>query len=263
MTSPGACPLVLEVRDIVAGYREVPVLQGVNIGVPAGAIIAIIGPNGCGKSTLLKTIYGLVKARSGDITFREGAREVSLVGLAPYRITQLGLNYLPQRRNVFEDLSIRENLEVGHAPMGKVRADSFDHVFELFPMLKDRQSERAGALSGGQRQMLAMARALVTRPVLLFLDEPSAGLAPIVVGDIFERIAAINAAGTSILIVEQNARRALELSSYAYVLDLGRNAHEGRGTELLSDPEVVQVFVGIRRSDRGAPANTDGRPAGP
>lgn len=188
---------------------------------------------------------------------------MSLVGLAPYRITQLGLNYLPQRRNVFEDLSIRENLEVGHAPMGKVRADSFDHVFELFPMLKDRQSERAGALSGGQRQMLAMARALVTRPVLLFLDEPSAGLAPIVVGGIFERIAAINAAGTSILIVEQNARRALELSSYAYVLDLGRNAHEGRGTELLSDPEVVQVFVGVRRSDRGAPASTDCRPAGP
>jgi len=242
---------ILEVTDLEAGYREVNILNGVSIRVRRGEIVTIIGPNGCGKSTLLKTIYGLLKVKHGSISFTDGsAPPRSLAGLAPYRITALGLNYLPQRNNIFSDLSVRENLEIGHVPRGKPGPTSFDRVFDLFPVIKDRQRARAGTLSGGQRQMLALARALVTEPHLLLLDEPSAGLAPIIVEEIFDRIRAINAGGTSILLVEQNARRALELADYAYVLDLGQNSQEGTGRELLDNEEVVQVFVGIRGRPR-------------
>jgi ABC-type branched-subunit amino acid transport system ATPase component len=156
-------------------------------------------------------------------------------------------------------MSVRENLEIGHIPRGKPGPHSFDRVFDLFPVIKDRQKERAGTLSGGQRQMLALARALVTEPQLLLLDEPSAGLAPLVVEEIFDRLRAINAGGTSLLLVEQNARRALEMADYAYVFDLGRNSHEGTGSELLDNPEVVEVFVGSRRRS----ANSNPGPVGP
>lgn len=247
MISDGSGATILEVVSVEAGYREVSILNDVNVRVRHGEIVTIIGPNGCGKSTLLKTIYGLLRVRRGSVTFNDGTSPArSLAGLAPYRITALGLNYLPQRNNIFEDLSVRENLEVGYIPRGKPGPTSFDRVFDLFPMIKDRQRDRAGTLSGGQRQMLALARALVTEPHLLLLDEPSAGLAPIIVEEIFDRIKAINAGGTSLLLVEQNARRALELAHYAYVLDLGRNSHEGTGRELLDNPEIVQVFVGMK-----------------
>jgi neutral amino acid transport system ATP-binding protein len=251
MTAQNRPAPVLEVVDVRAGYREVNVLNDVNLRVGRGEIVAIIGPNGCGKSTLLKTIYGLLHLRHGTVTFNGGETSRSLAGLAPYRITALGLNYLPQRNNVFEDLSVRENLEVGHVTRGRPGLHSFDRVFDLFPVIKDRQKARAGTLSGGQRQMLALARALVTEPELLLLDEPSAGLAPMIVEEIFDRLRAINAGGTSLLLVEQSARRALEMADYAYVLDLGQNSHEGTGAELLDNPEVVEVFVGVKRVAAG------------
>jgi ABC-type branched-subunit amino acid transport system ATPase component len=247
MTTDGRTEAILEAVDVQAGYREVNILSDVSLRVRRGQIVTIIGPNGSGKSTLLKTIYGLVRLRHGSITFNDGTSMRSLAGLAPYRITALGLNYLPQRSNVFEDLSVRENLEIGHIPRGKPRRDSFDRVFELFPVIKDRQKARAGTLSGGQRQMLALARALVTEPQLLILDEPSAGLAPLVVEEIFDRLQAINAGGTSLLMAEQNARHALEITDYAYVLDVGRNSYEGTGQDLLDNPEVVEIFVGLKR----------------
>lgn len=246
MTIETLAETILEVVDVQAGYREVNVLNDVNLRVRRGQIVTIIGPNGCGKSTLLKTIYGLLRLRHGSITFSDGTTPRSLAGLAPYRITGLGMNYLPQRGNVFESLSVRENLEIGHIPRGKPGPNSFDRAFQLFPVIRDRQQARAGTLSGGQRQMLALARALVTEPHLLLLDEPSAGLAPLIVEEIFDRLQAINAGGTSLLLVEQNARRALEISDYAYVLDLGRNSSEGTGRELLDSPKVVEIFVGMK-----------------
>lgn len=242
--------VILELVDIRSGYREVDVLSDVNLRVGRGQIVTIIGPNGCGKSTLLKTIYGLLRLRHGSVTLMDGAASHSLAGLAPYQITRLGLNYLPQRSNVFENLSVRENLEIGHIPRGKPGPHSFDRVFELFPVLKDRQKERTGVLSGGQRQMVALARALVTEPKLLLVDEPSAGLAPMVVEEIFDRLVAINAGGTSLLLVEQNARAALAITDYAYVLDLGRNGYEGTGRDVLDNPEVVEIFVGMKGRQR-------------
>ena len=247
MTTRSSVESVLEVVNVRAGYREVNVLNDINVRVGRGEIVTIIGPNGCGKSTLLKTIYGLLRLRHGSVTFNDGETSRSLDGLAPYRITALGLNYLPQRNNVFEDMSVRENLEIGHIPRGRPGPHSFDRVFDLFPIIRDRQKARAGTLSGGQRQMLALARALVTEPHLLLLDEPSAGLAPIIVEEIFDRLRAINAGGTSLLLVEQNARRALEMADYAYVFDIGQNSHEGTGAELLDNPAVVEVFVGAKR----------------
>jgi ABC-type branched-subunit amino acid transport system ATPase component len=250
MTTNDPAEVILDLVGIHSGYREVDVLNGVNLRVGRRQIVTIIGPNGCGKSTLLKTIYGLVRLRQGSMVFNDGSASHSLAGLAPYRVTGLGLNYLPQRANVFENLSVRENLEMGYVPLGKPSPNSFDRVFELFPVIKDRQKARAGTLSGGQRQMVALARALVAEPHLLLLDEPSAGLAPLVVEEIFDRLVAINAGGTSLLLAEQNARSALNITDHAYVLDLGRNSYEGTGQDILGNPEVVEIFVGMNSRPR-------------
>jgi ABC-type branched-subunit amino acid transport system ATPase component len=235
---------ILSVRDLVSGYADENVLHGVSIDVPSGAIVAVIGPNGCGKSTLMKTIYGLVPPRGGEVLFhdREGAQH-DLVGLRPHAITKLGLNMVPQLANVFPDMSVRENLEIGATVAGGHFADRLERVLHTFPALEPALPKRAAALSGGQRQMLGIGRALIADPQLLILDEPSAGLAPAVVDEVFARI---NAEGVSILMVEQKARQCLALSDYGYVLDMGHNRMEGTGHELLNDREVIDAYLGSR-----------------
>ena len=239
--------MVLSARDVTSGYGDEDILHGVSIEVPRGAIVAVIGPNGSGKSTLLKTIYGLVRPRRGTIVFRDRAGAAhALAGRRPYQITELGVNFVPQLANVFPDLSVRENLEVG----AFVHPDRFEprlaRVLGTFPALGALLQRRAATLSGGQRQMLGIARALISEPQLLILDEPSAGLAPAVVEEVFARVSAINAEGVSILMVEQKARQCLAMSDYGYVLDMGRNRIEGRGAELLQDREVIELYLGSR-----------------
>jgi ABC-type branched-subunit amino acid transport system ATPase component len=238
---------VLTVRDVKAGYVDENVLHGVSIDVPRGEVVAVIGPNGSGKSTLLKTIYGLLRPRGGSVVFRDrsGATH-DLVGLRPYAITKLGINFVPQLANVFPDLSVRENLEVG-AFVHHGRFDQqLEPVLHTFPKLKDMLSKRAATLSGGQRQMLGIARALISDPELLVLDEPSAGLAPQVVDEVFATVKRINARGVSILMVEQKARQCLAMSDHGYVLDMGQNRMHGSGEQLLNDREVIDLYLGSR-----------------
>src|SRR5919198_1424156 len=210
---------ILEVEELVAGYvPEVDILTGVDLKVSDGEIVTVIGPNGAGKSTLIKSIFGLLPPREGRVILRGE----DLAGFPPHSITRRGMSYVPQLDNVFPSLTVDENLEMG----------------ELFPRLGERRKQAAGTMSGGERQMLAMARALMPEPQILLLDEPSAGLAPAFVEAIFERIEEINRHGVTIVMVEQNARRALGMSSRGYVLDVGQNRFEGRGEELLEDPRV-------------------------
>jgi ABC-type branched-subunit amino acid transport system ATPase component len=256
---------ILEVDDLVAGYGEVNILHGVSISVPPDSFVSVIGPNGAGKSTLLRAIYGLVPPRRGTVRFRRGDAAHDITGGPPHRSTGLGLNYVPQIDNVFPNLSIKENLEIGSVPRRSHLDRNLDRVLTWFPMLRERLRTRAGVLSGGQRHMLALARALMSEPVLLLLDEPSAGLSPAAVDDVFERIVEINGSGVSIVMVEQNARRSLALSSYGYVLDMGQNRYEGRGEELLHDENVVELYLGGRGRLATPPADVDGRiaPTGP
>jgi ABC-type branched-subunit amino acid transport system ATPase component len=242
--------LVLTAREISAGYGEEDILHGVSIDVKRGAIVAVIGPNGSGKSTLLKTIYGLVPARRGRVTlFAAGdgpAGAVELTGLKPNRITALGVNMVPQLANVFPEMSVLENLEIGALPARDRFAEQLERVLASFTMLRGMLRKRAATLSGGQRQMLGVARAMMSDPKILILDEPSAGLAPAVLEEVFARVKAINAAGVSILMVEQKARQCLAMADYGYVLDQGRNRLEGPGQALLQDPEVVRLYLGVR-----------------
>ena len=231
---------LLTVSNIVAGYGETEILHGVSIAIEEGHIVTIIGPNGSGKSTLLKAIFGLVKPKKGQVLFQGK----DITGHAPETVVRRGLCYVPQSSNIFPSLSINENLEMG----AFIRTDDFSHrldeVYNLFPDLAGRRKDRAGTLSGGQRQMLALARALMLDPALLLLDEPSAGLAPNLVGSVFEKILGINRAGVAILLVEQNAREALQLSSWGYVLASGQNQLEDRGENLLSNPDVTRLYLG-------------------
>ena len=231
---------LLNACDVVAGYGEAEILHGVSITVAEGEIVTIIGPNGCGKSTLMKAIVGLVGVRTGSVTFRGE----DITDTAPEMIVRTGLCYVPQTSNVFPSLTIRENMEMG----AFVRTDDFrgrvDEMFRLFPDLAVRPGRRAGSLSGGQRQMLAIARALMLDPRLLILDEPSAGLSPAMVGMVFERIRDINQGGVAVLLVEQNARQALQMSDRGYVLTAGENRLEDSGPDLLNNPEVATLYLG-------------------
>jgi ABC-type branched-subunit amino acid transport system ATPase component len=238
---------VLVVQDVQAGYVDENVLHGVSLEVPPGEVVAVIGPNGSGKSTLLKTIYGLLRPRAGTVVFRDrDGTSHDLVGRPPYAITKLGLNLVPQLANFFPDLSVRENLEVGAFIARGRFADRLEDVLHTFPALGARLSRRAATLSGGQRQMLGIARALISEPQLLVLDEPSAGLAPQVVDEVFGTIKQINARGVSILLVEQKARQCLAMADHGYVLDMGRNRMHGSGEQLLHDPEVIELYLGSR-----------------
>jgi ABC-type branched-subunit amino acid transport system ATPase component len=239
--------LVLTARDISAGYGDEDILHGVSLDVRRGAIVAVIGPNGSGKSTLLKTMYGLVRARRGRVTLYAAAdRPLELTGLKPSRITALGVNMVPQLANVFPEMSVLENLEIGALPARERFAEQLERVLGAFPMLRAMLRKRAATLSGGQRQMLGVARAMMSDPRVLILDEPSAGLAPAVLEEVFARVKAINQTGVSILMVEQKARQCLAMADYGYVLDQGRNRLEGPGRALLEDPEVVRLYLGVR-----------------
>jgi ABC-type branched-subunit amino acid transport system ATPase component len=233
---------VLRVESLVAGYvAEVDILTGVGLTVYPGEIVTVIGPNGAGKSTLIKAICGLLRPREGAIY--HGERRID--GLATHAIARSGVGYVPQRSNVFTTMTIDENLDLGALPFPKVDARARRaEIFDLFPRLRDRRRQYAGTLSGGERQMLAIAKTLMAEPTILLLDEPSAGVAPLLVDLIFEKAVEVNERGTTILLVEQNARRALALSHRGYVLDLGRTRFEGTGKELLQDPRVVDLYLG-------------------
>jgi neutral amino acid transport system ATP-binding protein len=235
---------LLEVDGLRAGYGEVDILHGVDIRVGASDFVTVVGPNGAGKSTLLKAIFGVLRPRSGSVRLAAGGRVHEIAGLKPYRVTPLGMNYIPQLGNIFPRLTLYENLEIGATTCRRDAGDRMEEVFDMFPLLRERRRERAGVLSGGQRQMLAIARALMTHPKLLLLDEPSAGLAPKVVEEVFAKLKEINAGGVAILIVEQNARRSLAISDYGYVLDMGTNRFHGRGGDLLHDPKIVELYLG-------------------
>ena len=242
MSAPGAeenGPL-LAVDELVAGYvPEVDILDGVTLDVREGEIATVIGPNGAGKSTLIKTIFGLLHPRRGRVTLRGE----DLTGLAPHSITRRGMSYVPQLDNVFPNLTVEENLEMGSLDRSRTR-ERIGVMYELFPRLGERRSQAAGTMSGGERQMLAMGRALMPEPHVLLLDEPSAGLAPAFVEAIFEKVRDINEAGVTVVMVEQNARRALGMSDRGYVLDLGRNRFQGSGNDLLEDPKVADLYLG-------------------
>jgi neutral amino acid transport system ATP-binding protein len=233
---------ILAIEGIVAGYLpEVPILNGVDVHVDPGEMVTIVGPNGAGKSTLVKTVIGLLAPWAGSVRLR--GEEVA--GRKPHAIVARGVGYVPQRDNVFATMPVEENLELGALTLREGRpAARIAAMYELFPRLRERRRQIAGTLSGGERQMLALARALIPDPALLLLDEPSAGLSPLAVDLIFEKIAEINAGGVAILIVEQNARRSLGMSHRGYVLDTGRNRFEGPGPALLANPEVVDLYLG-------------------
>ena len=235
---------ILRAQDVVAGYGELDILQGASVHVDEGEVVCILGPNGAGKSTLLKTIAGLLKPRAGRIHLGD----LDVTGHAPERLVGEGLAYVPQVANVFPTMSVDENLDMGaylrEDAEGVARAR--ERVHGLFPILKERAAERVGRMSGGQRQMVAIGRALMMEPRVLLLDEPSAGLAPNLQDMVFDQARRIADHGTPILLVEQNAKKALQKSDRGYVLDQGRNRYEGRGQDLLHDPNVGRLYLGER-----------------
>jgi len=232
---------ILECNAVAAGYvKGLNILQGVDLVVYENEIVSIIGPNGAGKSTLLKAIMGLINI-SGGRFFIEGQEKTNL---ATHKIVNLGVGYVPQVSNVFPSLTIEENLEIGSWSLKTNKKKALERIYEDFEILKDRKRDKAGNLSGGQRQILALARALITSPQILLLDEPSAGLSPVAINEVFAKVKEINESGVAILLVEQNAKRALSFSDRGYVLDQGRNAYQGSGEDLLNDPRVIDLYLG-------------------
>jgi branched-chain amino acid transport system ATP-binding protein len=232
---------LLTAASLVAGYLPgVDILTGCSLRVGEGEIVGIIGPNGAGKSTLVKAMFGLVTIRSGKVVLRGE----DITGRATHELVAAGVGYVPQVHNVFPRLTVDDNLRMGAYRRPAGLESHREQLFELFPRLAERRRQRAGLLSGGERQMLAMARALMMDPTVLLLDEPSAGLSPAMQDDVFDRVVEINRAGAAVIMVEQNARRCLEIADRGYVLDDGRNAHEGAGDELLDDPRVIELYLG-------------------
>ncbi len=231
---------LLEIRGLHGGYGGADILKGIDLRVEDGEIVVIVGPNGAGKSTAMKSVFGLAQVRSGEIRF-DGA---GITRLRPDRLARLGIGYVPQESNVFPSLTVRENLDMGAFIRRDDISPQIERVFEIFPPLREKRSQRAGALSGGQRQMVAMGRALMLEPRLLLLDEPTAGLSPAFTDLIFEKIVEINRAGVSVLMVEQNARQALGIAHRGYVLALGSNRFEDSGANLLANREVAEMFLG-------------------
>lgn len=232
--------MLVELDNVVAGYGGVPILNGLNMDIEASDIGVIVGPNGAGKSTALKSIFGLLQVTGGAIRF-DGEE---IANRLPDKLVPLGLSFVPQENNVFTSMSVHENLEMG----GFIRDDDLSgtlaEVYDMFPDLKAKRHQKTGELSGGQRQMVAMGRALMSRPKLLLLDEPSAGLSPRYMMEIFDQVVKINASGVGVLMVEQNARQALAFATKGFVLANGENRFTGTGKELLEDPEVAKSFLG-------------------
>jgi branched-chain amino acid transport system ATP-binding protein len=232
---------LVRVDDTVAGYLPgVNILNGCDLYAQEGELVGIIGPNGAGKSTLLKALFGLVKVREGTVTLR--GEEIT--NLRADQLVKRGIGFVPQTNNVFPSLTIEENLQMGAFQAPENFTDRFDFVTTLFPTLGDRRKQRAGSLSGGERQMVAMGRALMMAPSVLLLDEPSAGLSPALTDEVFVRVREINKTGVTVIMVEQNARRCLQICDRGYVLDQGRNAYTGTGRELATDPKVIQLYLG-------------------
>ncbi len=231
---------LIEVKDVVGGYGGAPILNGVNIAIEQSDIGVIVGPNGAGKSTTLKAIFGLLKVSAGAVLF-EGD---DITNALPDRLVPRGLSFVPQEKNVFTTMSVEENLEMGAFTRRDDFSGTLEEIYSMFPVLKEKRRQPAGELSGGQRQMVAMGRALMSKPRLLMLDEPSAGLSPRYVLEIFEHIVTVNKAGVGILMVEQNARQALAFASRGFVLAQGQNRYTGTGAELIADPEVARSFLG-------------------
>jgi branched-chain amino acid transport system ATP-binding protein len=232
---------LMRADELVAGYLPgVNILRGCDFYLQDGELVGIIGPNGAGKSTLLKALFGLIPVRSGTVTLRGE----DITSAPAHRLVQLGVGYVPQNNNVFPSLTIEENMQMGVFLRPKTFQQRFDYVVELFPLLGDRRKAKAGTLSGGERQMVAMGRALMMDPSVLLLDEPSAGLSPAYQDEVFIRCRRINATGVSIIMVEQNARRCLQICDRGYVLDQGRNAYTGTGKDLLEDPKVIELYLG-------------------
>jgi ABC-type branched-subunit amino acid transport system ATPase component len=231
---------LLQVRDLDAGYGDLQILEEVDLDVGDGEYVTVVGPNGAGKSTVMKSVFGLTTYMGGSIVF--DGEEIH--NLRPEDIIYKGISYVPQNDNIFPNLSVQENLEMGAYILDEVPQERLQDVYDRFPILEDRKSQRAGSMSGGQRQMVAMGRALMLDPDLLLLDEPSAGLAPDLVEDMFDRIDRINDDGTAILMVEQNAKEALRRCDTGYVLAQGRNGYVDSGDRLLADDDVRQQFLG-------------------
>jgi branched-chain amino acid transport system ATP-binding protein len=232
---------VLALHDVTAGYgNDAPILHGVSLSLEAGEIVSIIGPNGAGKSTAMKAVFGLLHMHGGKVML--GDEDIS--GVATEKVVARGVCFVPQTDNVFPNLSVQENLEMGAFILDGPLDDRLDHVYGLFPPLLERRNAPAGVLSGGQRQMVAMGRALMLDPEVLMLDEPTAGLSPKYAEEIFGMVKHINGAGTPILMVEQNAKQALAISHRGYVLVDGQNRHTGAGAELIADREVAEMFLG-------------------
>jgi len=237
----GARDSLLRADEVVAGYVPgVNILNGCDFYVNDGELVGIIGPNGAGKSTLLKAIFGLIKVTSGSIKLRGE----DITGQKANLLVSKGVGFVPQNNNVFPSLTIEENLQMGVYQSPKKFKKSFEFVTGLFPALGDRRAQRAGSLSGGERQMVAMGRALMMEPSVLLLDEPSAGLSPALQDEVFVRTRQINRAGVSVIMVEQNARRCLQICDRGYVLDQGRNAYTASGQDLSKDPKVIELYLG-------------------
>ncbi len=243
--------LVVDADNVTAGYLPgINILNGCTLKAYQGELIGIIGPNGAGKSTLLKAMFGLVNIRDGSVTL-DGE---DITNAPTNQLVRKGVGFVPQNDNVFPSLSIEENLQMGMFLKPKEFTERLDKMWELFPLLADRRKQRAGSLSGGERQSVAMARALMMDPKVLLLDEPSAGLSPVRQDETFIRTRQINKTGVTIVMVEQNARRCLQICDRAYVLDHGTNAHEGTGRDLANDPKVIELYLGTLAADVEAKA---------
>ncbi|MFI5045148.1 MAG: ABC transporter ATP-binding protein [Acidimicrobiales bacterium] len=239
--------VLLQAQDIIAGYvPEVNILNGCSLELYPAELVGIIGPNGAGKSTLLKALFGLIPVRSGEVILR-GER---INDLKAHELVRKGVGFVPQTNNVFGALTVRENMEMGAFLDPSRIAERLEVVIELFPRLGERAGQQAGSLSGGERQMVAMGRALMMDPSVLLLDEPSAGLSPAFQDDVFINCRKINSVGVSIVMVEQNARRCLQVADRAFVLDQGTNAYSGTGADLLHDPKVIELYLGTLAASR-------------
>ena len=234
---------LLQIEGIVSGYtKELDILSGVSLKVEKGQMVSIIGPNGAGKSTVLKTIFGILKVRGGRIVFEDE----DITNIPADQILQKGISIVPQGRNIFPLMTVRENLELGayiRQDKEKIEQD-IEEIYKMFPILKERSTQKARSMSGGEMQILEMGRAMLLNPKIMLIDEPSLGLAPIMANEVFDKIEEINKAGTTILIVEQNADRSLKMSDYAYVLEEGRSTREGPAEEIRNDDEIKKLYLG-------------------